>query len=415
MKKKVFLLLLPLVMSLVSCGKDVSPNMDKIDLARLLSNDEINEALDKIEDNFVNKLSGMEVNLAMIYDDLVDQKKETTMSGSLKIKGDEYAESNAEMTTKVQNSFYTYTDKQVTNNKVAAFGEYYISMNESYKDGKKDDKTQLIDFDDKDGETIVQTCTNLPFDEDDIEDATVGVDKRDNIYIVYSEETIITKEGHDKDGKDATFIDKTTYEISGKLGSLKDPKVESYKIVRKMESNYDKQLKIYKDYQLVESNVVSYKFEYKNYGKNDGKDKFINSLPEHFIGAGEVFANAYTKLEGESNYSIVSSNMLNLSSSKINYDAGTYFAKLNNYQLNKNYAYTFDGVYSLITLDKSNQEIIFEDRQCDKFDLTASEDVIIETVNNVKYFKLKENYNSSVADFEFTIGLNDNRLSVVAL
>ena len=415
MKKKVFLLLLPLVMSLVSCGKDVSPNMDKIDLARLLSNDEINEVLDKIEDNFVNKLSGMEVNLAMIDDDLVDQKKETTMSGSLKIKGDEYAESNAEMTTKVQNSFYTYTDKQVINNKVAAFGEYYISMNETYKDGKKDDKTQLIDFDDKDGETIVQTCTNLPFDEDDIEDATVGVDKRDNIYVVYSEETIITKEGHDKDGKDATFIDKTTYEISGKLGSLKDPKVESYKIVRKMESNYDKQLKIYKDYQLVESNVTSYKFEYKNYGKNDGKDKFLNSLPEHFIDAGGVLANAYTKLEGESNYSIVGSNMLNLSSSKINYDAGTYFAKLNNYQLNKNYAYTFDGLYSLITLDKSNQEIIFEDRQCDKFDLTASEDVIIETVNNVKYFKLKENYNSSVADFEFTIGLNDNKLSVVAL
>ena len=109
MKKKLFLLLLPLVMSMVGCGKDVSPNMDKVDLARLLTNDEIDEALEKVKDNFAHKLSGYEANMAMISDDLVNQKRETNASGSIKIKGDEYSESKMEMTTKVQNSFYSYT------------------------------------------------------------------------------------------------------------------------------------------------------------------------------------------------------------------------------------------------------------------------------------------------------------------
>ena len=416
MKKKLFLLLLPLVMSMVSCGKDVSPNMDKVDLARLLDNDEINEVLEKVKENFSKKLSGQEANMVMLEDDLVDQKRETSVSGSLKIKGDEYAESTAEMTTKVQNSFYSYTDKTISEGKVAAFGEYYVSMSESYKDGQKDNKDKFFDGEDKGNKTIVDVAGSLPFSASTLSDATFGVDKRDNIYVVYSQETITTAEGHDKDGKDATFIDKNTYEISAKFGSLKDPKVESYKAVTKHEANYNKELKIYKDYQILTSSVVSYKFEYKNYGKNDGKDKFISSLPDKFISSASIAVSTYIK--NESNvYQLADQDFVSTSSDKTDYDNGTYSCKLNDFSMNKNYAYGFDAIYRVVTLDKSAKTIASEDKQCASFvyNASGSEDVGVVPNSGSQLFKLNDNYKNSVQSFSFIVRLSDNSLAITVL
>ena len=416
MKKKLFLFLLPLVMSMVGCGKDVSPNMDKVDLARLLSNDEINEALEKVKDNFANKLSTQEANMVMLEDDLVDQKSETTVSGSLKIKGDEYAESSAEMTTKVQNSFYSYTDKTVMEGKTALFGNYYVSMSESYKDGQKDNKDKTFDSLEKGEKTIVDACGSLPFSASTLQNATIGVDKRDNIYVVYSQETINTQEGHDKDGKDATFIDKNTYEISAKLGSLKDPKVESYKVVRKHEANYNKELKVYKDYQVLESTVASYKFEYKSWGKNDGKDKFISSLPEKFISNASIVVSTYAKNELNV-YEVFDVDYASTSSSKIDYDSGIYTCKLNDFAMNKNYAYGFDAIYRVVTLNKSSYEITSEDKQCASFVYNANGSLDVVTTlsgsgNNSQLFKLADNYKSSVQSFSFIVRISDNSLAI---
>ena len=398
-------------MSLVSCGKDVDPSMDKVELSRLLNNDEINEVFKKIEENFSNKLSGYEANYVMTDDDLVDQKEETTIYGSIKIKGDEYAETKAEMTSKVTNGFYSYTDKTISEGKVAAFGEYYVSMNEQYKDGKKDDKDKMINFSSKGTETIVDACSSLPFSLNGLSEATFGVDKRDNVYVVYSSETIATQQGIDKDGKDAAFLDKNTYEIFGKLGNLKDPKVESYKVVNKHEANYDKELKTYKDYRLLESNVVSYKFEYKNRGKNDGKDKFISALPDKFISATEIYVSTYGYTE-LSDYTLMSQDYLSTTSSKIDYDNGTFTCKRNNFTFYKDYAYSFDAVYRVATINKSSSEVSFEDKQCDKLTLNTVEDVQIITIpdGNVKCYKAKNSALIDTFNVNFLVSLSDNSL-----
>ena len=94
MKKKLFLLLFPLTLAMVSCGKDVDAKVDKVDLARLLNSEEISEALEKVKDNYANKLSKCEINAAYLSDDLVNQKREVNGSQTITIKGDEYAESN---------------------------------------------------------------------------------------------------------------------------------------------------------------------------------------------------------------------------------------------------------------------------------------------------------------------------------
>lgn len=403
-------------MSLVGCNKDVDPKMDKVDLARLLNNEEISEALEKVKDNFANKLSGYEANLVMINDDLVDQKRETSVTGSVKIKGDEYAETKGEMTTKVQNSFYTYTDKTISESKTAAFGKYFVSMTESYKDGQKDNKDKLFNSQERGDKTIVEACVSLPFNSSSFDDATIGVDKRDNIFVVYSEETITTADGHDKDGKEATFIDKNSYEILGKFGNLKDPKLESYKVVRKHEANYNKELKTYKDYQLLESNVVSYKFEYKSLGKNDGKDKFISSLPEKFISTGEIYVSTYAKGEGN-DYALLNQDYIDTSSNKIDFDNGTYNCKLNNYLLSKNYGYSFDAVYREVTLNKSTYEITNNDKQCANITYNASNsnDVEVITSGTNRVLRLKDNYTSATQSFEFVIKLSDNSLTVNVL
>ena len=76
--KKQLLTLLPLVLMLTSCGKDVDPKVNKVDLSRLLSQDEISSAFKTIADNFSNNLVGMEVNLSTLEDNLIDQKNENS-------------------------------------------------------------------------------------------------------------------------------------------------------------------------------------------------------------------------------------------------------------------------------------------------------------------------------------------------
>ena len=274
MKKKLFLLLLPLALSMVSCGKDVDPKVDKVDLSRLLDDSEISEVFKKVKDNFANKLVAFDANAVLIDDDLIDQRTEASASGSAKIKGEEYAEIKAERVNKVKNNFYSYTTKMVMESKIAMFGKYVIELNETYTDNQKDKVDQTFDYYEVDDETIATASSSLPIDSTSLSDVTFGVDGLNNVYGVYSKETINTSEGRDKEGKDATFITKSTNELLIKLGNLKDPKLESYKIVSKRETNYDKELKIYKDYQLINSSVISYKYTYGNRGKNDGKDKF---------------------------------------------------------------------------------------------------------------------------------------------
>ena len=89
---------------MVSCGKDVDPKVDKVDLSRLLDDSEISEVFKKVKDNFANKLVAFDANAVLIDDDLIDQRTETSASGSAKIKGEEYAEIKAERVNKVKNN-----------------------------------------------------------------------------------------------------------------------------------------------------------------------------------------------------------------------------------------------------------------------------------------------------------------------
>ena len=340
---------------MTSCGKDVDAKVDKVDLARLLDENEIAEVYKKVQNYFSEKLSTIEVNSVMIQDDLIDQRTETSISGKTVIKGDEYAETHAELETKVKNNFYTYSTKTVSESKVAAFGDYYVSLNETTKDGQKDNLSQRYEYVSKNDKKIADAVASLPFSTTSLADTTIGVDKRDNIYAVYSSETINTEEGKDKDGKDATFIEKTTREVYVKCGNLKEPKAEAYKIVNLRQTNYDKELKIYKDYQTVSSSVISYKFEYKNRGKNDGKDKFINSLPEKYVSAASVTMNAYYQDGGA--YTLTQTTDLMPSAFKGNYSDNLFAFKSNNVQFNNNYAYGFEAMYMEVSIDKSAKEI----------------------------------------------------------
>ena len=356
MKKKLFLLLFPLTLTMISCGKDVDAKVDKVDLARLLNNEEITEALEKIQDNYANKLSKCEINVAYLTDDLVNQKRELSGSQTVTIKGNEYAESKSEGTTKVTQDFYSYTNKTVENKKVAAFGDYYLSYSESYNDGQVSNKEERLNYTDKGTKSISEAIASLPFTQGDINQATIGVDKKDNIYAVYYQETIDTQEGHDQNGKDCTFKEKTTYEVSAKFGTLKDPKIESYKIVRKKEANYDKELKIYNKYQVLESYVTSYKYEYKSRGNNDGMSSFISSLPSESVQNVNFVWRAYYDYFGDGSYYDYNSDNAIISSTKKDFSSGSLTAKTT-LSFSKTYGYTFIASATILKIDKSANTI----------------------------------------------------------
>ncbi len=380
MKKKLFLLLLPLTLTMVSCGKDLDPKMDKVDLARLLDENEIAEAYRQVKNNFSNSLSTLTADYKTIEDDLINHKTESTLSGTTKIKGSEYAETSAEITTKVENDFYSYSSKTKSESKVAAFGEYYISMSETYKDGQKESTSERLEYYKKDDSSIVDACASLPFGSSALNQATIGVDKKNVIYAVYSTETITTQEGKDKDGKDASFIDKTTYEINAKLGKLGDAKLESYKIVSKHEANYNKELKVYKDYQVLESNVASYKFEYKNRGNNDGKEKFINSLPEKYIASLSVTMNIYAEHVGYP-YEYVTNQNFIPTAFKGNYSEDLFAFKANEVEFNKDYGYGFDARYSEIAINKASQTITSTVKAATTNIIYPTNDMYTKTIN----------------------------------
>lgn len=412
MKKKLFLLLFPLTLAMISCGKDVDAKVDKVDLARLLNDEEITEAFEKVKDNYAKKLSKCEMNAAYLSDDLVNQKSELTGSQIITIKGEEYAESKAEGTTKVTHDFYSYTNKSVENRKVAAFGDYYLSYSESYNDGQTDNKEERLNYYEKSTRSVSEVISSLPFSESEINQATIGVDKRDNIYAVFYQETINTQEGHDQNGKDCTFKDKITYEVSAKFGTLKDPKIESYKVVRKKEANYDKELKIYNKYQVLESYVTSYKYEYKSRGNNDGRSQFISSLPERIITNASFTQDCYYQ-SSTNEYSFVGSDSLSVYSKKFDFSSGAFTAKASQVPFSKNYAYSFNATYNFIELDKSKEEITILPSQSNGVSLTSHADFVIVTAsssNPIQLYKLIDNISSSYYDVSFY--LKDGQMSV---
>ena len=366
MKKKAFLLLLPLTLSLVGCGKDVDAKMNNVDLARLLNDEEIANAYEAIKENYADKLSKCEINTATLDTDLLNQKTEESSSVTISIKGDEYAEITGSSESKVKNNFYSFTNKTVENRKVAAFGKYFITYASAYNDGQKDNAEESLSYMAKGTLSISEAAYSLPFDSSSLNMATIGVDKRDNIYAVYSVESISTFEGHDKDGKDATFKTKTTYEISGKFGTLKEPKVESYKIVEKREVNFDKELKIYSKYQLIKSDVASYKFEYKNRGKDEGKDAFIDGLPKTAIQSASISQEIYED-NGSGGYALYDYKSINnnVTYMKKNLSSGSATIKASKVNFARPYAYSFINQYTILTIDKSAKEI-FESNGADE-------------------------------------------------
>ena len=416
MKKKLFLLLLPLALSMVSCGKDVDPKVDKVDLSRLLDDGEISEVFKKVKDNFANKLVAFDANSVLIDDDLIDQRTETSTSGSAKIKGEEYAEIKAERVNKVKNNFYSYTTKMVMESKIAMFGKYVIELNETYNDNQKDKVDQTFDYYEVDDETIATASSSLPIDSTSLSDVTFGVDGLNNVYGVYSKETINTSEGRDKEGKDATFITKSTNELLIKLGNLKDPKLESYKIVSKRETNYDKELKIYKDYQLINSSVISYKCTYGNRGKNDGKDKFINSLPEKAIGAASVVTFRYRK--DSSGYVAYDDNDLSVSRLRTNFNDNLFSYKANKMEFKRGFGYNFNASYQEITIDKGAQEIKTAIKQISSFSLNGSDDIEVYSTSvngqNTQLLKLKDGLYTNNYDVEFYFDPTNGSMAVYA-
>lgn len=360
MNKKLILLLLPLTLAMISCGKDLEPKVDKVDLVRLLDDSEVAFVFAKVKENYTNKLSSVEVNYALIDDDLINQRSETTISSSIKIKGDGYAEGKGEMVSKVKNNFYTYTTKTISENKVASFGNYYITLNESYKEGQKDIKNTYFEYSEANGKKITEMASSGPISQSNFSSCTFGVDRSNNVYAVYSKENTTSVEGRDKDGKDATFIDKSTSEIFAKFGNLKDPKIESYKTVTIYETNYDEELTIYKKYQTVGSNVISYKFEYKNRDNNDGLDKFINSLPEKYVTAADVTVISYGKNGGANTYSEYTSSSASVSAFKGNYSSELFAFKANSIAFSNSFAYGFSASYVETSINKSSQSISSE-------------------------------------------------------
>ena len=412
MKKKLLLLLLPLTLTMVSCGKDVGANLNKVDLARLLNDEEIAEALEKVKDNFADKLSGCEVNVAVLETDLVNEKSEMSGTASYKIKGDEYAEAKIETTTKVTKDFYSYSDKETVNEKVAAFGKYYLSYQEETKDGQKDTKEEHFSYEEKGDQSISDVIVGLPFSESQINMATIGVDRSNNIYMTYFSEAITSKEGHDQNGKDCVFKDKTTYEISGKFGNLKDPKMESYKIVRKVEANYDEELKIYSKYQVLQSYVSSYKFEYKNRGKNDGKDSFIDSLPEKSISNAQVGAAVY-EVSG-SDYTRLGTFMITPSSSKSDFSSGNLTLKASRVDIEKDWAFTFLDQYTEVKIDKSAKEITPESKNHSTVNLNPHGDFdIVDTAAYGKLYRLKDGLSDGFYNFKFELSSSALNVSII--
>ena len=337
------------------------------------------------------------------------------MNGTAKytIKGDEYAESHTEATTKVTNNFYSYTNKAVEDGKYAAFGKYYLRYRESYNDGQKDNKEQNLGYSSKAENSISDVVMGLPFDITDLNQATIGVDRKNNIYAVYSTENIVTSEGHDKNGKDATFIDKTTYEINAKFGNLKDPKIESYKIVQKHEANYDKELKMYSNYQTLSSQVVSYKYEYKSRGNDSGKNSFIDSLPEKSIQSANIVMAEYEMIG--SNYIYNGASYLNPSSAKKDFSSGSLTWKVNNIEFEKNCAYTFINQYTAMTINKTKEEITVDNKSDETLSLQSNASLDIVDVPNpsgsgyLKGYKLK----ADLTDTEFNLKFVSNGSTLV--
>lgn len=401
---------------MVSCGKDVEAKMDKVDLARLLNDEEITQVFENVNESLTNRLSSVEVNIAVLSTDLVNQKREQSGSGKYVIKGEEYAEGNVEIETKVTNDFYSYTNKIVQEYKVAAFGEYYLNYSKSYTDGQAQNAEESLSYTTKGKKGIVQAIGSAPTGEGDVSTSTIGVDKSNNVYLVYSSESMTTSEGRDKDGKDATFKEKSTVEILAKYGKLSDAKIESYKVVRKREVNYDKELKIYSDYQIIESYVTSYKFEYKSRGNNEGKDQFINSLPNESVQSGSVELRGYYDY-GYGDYYLDYSETIALSSTKKDFYSGTMSAKALNVRFNPSYYYDFVGRRTILSIDKTNNEIevsqdIYSQRSLDIADYF---DEVYTLVNGTGIFlyKLKDNSNNAYFDFELEFYSNALSMSIL--
>lgn len=414
--KKQLLTLLPLVLMLISCGKDVDPKVNKVDLSRLLSQDEISSAFKTIADNFSNKLVGMEVNLSTLEDNLIDQKNENSATGTLKIKGDEYAEAKMESTSKLHNNFYTVSTKTAVDMKFAVFGKYFITYSETVKDNQKDNIEKTYEYVDMDDNTISEAIASLPLVSEDLSVYTIGVDAFNTVYAVYSKESIYTNDGRDKEGKDATFIDKVTREVLVKCGNLKDPKMESYKVVEKHEANYNEERKIYSDYQIVSSSVMSYKFEYRNRGNNDGKDKFIKSLPDKYIDYSEIRRYVYSSSGSSGSYSPLTSEAIT-SASKQNYEEGLFTYKADKVQFTKVYAYGFEAQYYEITIDKANQTISAENKKCASKTYNLSEDFekVTTSINgqNIEIFKFKNDKTSNGSyNVEVVLNVYDSSMTV---
>lgn len=400
---------------MTSCGKDIDPKVDKIDLARLLDDNEIATVFKKINENF-NSISKMEINASMIEDDLINQRTETTASGSVTIKGDQYSENKSEMTTKVKNNFYTYTSKTVSEGKTAAFGEYYVTMNEVVKDGQKEIKASEFEYINKGSLNIVEASTTLSFSPSSFGDVTFGVDRSNNVYAVYNKQTLNTSEGKDKDGKDASFIDRETHETFAKLGNIKNPRIESLKVVGLYEANYDEELNIYKNYQTVESSVVSYKFEYKNRGNNDGMDKFINSLPDKYISYAAGTMNRYSVSNGNQ-YTLVGQESLWLTSFKsASYASNVTSFKSESVTFAKDYAYNFEVGYAELNINKSSKEITSTAKELKSVLVYGSGDMEAFTGfidgKSTSLVKVKEGKSSSKNIVHFLIDPNANDLVI---
>ena len=415
MNKKIVLFLLPLTLSMVSCGKDLDPKVDKVDLVRLLNSSEIFDAFKLIEENYSKNLVSLDANYSLINDDLINQRTETEITGSIKIKGDGYSETKAEMSSKIKNNFYTYTSKMVQETKTAIFGDYYITLSESYKDGQKDQNNATIDYASSDGTTIAEASASLPITLSDLNNYTVGVDSFNNLYAVYSSETISTQEGRDNEGKDATFINKTTKEVLAKFGNLKNPRLESFKTVNKQEVNYNEELKVYKDYQTILSTVSSYKFQYGNLGRNDGKDKFINSLPERSLTAVSINCLRYYKTGGDS-YTDYDVNHIYVASIRNNCNQNIYKFEETGMEFLKDYAYNFEASYQELLIDKANQGIITSGKTVSTYNFNSSDDIESLSKNisgkDVKLLRLKAGKYSSNHTVVFDFDPNSGSLTV---
>ena len=401
MKKSVLtLFLLPLVItSLGACEKKssenknpTSPELDKVELVRLLSSAEVsdsNEAcLKKIKEEFV----GYEWTYTSYDSDLLFYSEENTTITKVTVKGDKYAEKKAESVTKTTNGFYTYNQINTTETKYAFFGDYLLTVDETYANVNVDNKYLTFSYSARNSDS---TISSLTFDvtTSATYNLRLGIAKNGKVYGVYTNQNIEKSYGHNKEGKEVTYLDKTTKEVIAEYGTLEKPQLNFFKSYVKTEKNYDNETNVFSDYKVTSLRVDYYKYSYGEIGKSTEQTDLINSLVDSYVKGVNIRYSVLRQSEDGESYTNVGSGSPDYPGpgdyGQIDYRTGQYIFSRVEVPFYQNDFVTFTNECSLVSFDKKKGTITESTVTNETVNLKTHPKFVIRTINGVKYYGLK--------------------------